>query len=324
MGLLVIGFLSILLITFALVIAMTRRSPVEKSIEHRMALIQLSSKGESGTVPETTQLFKVSKTGKFGWFDAMLERYQFSQKLQLRIAQANSSTTVGSLIFMSLGLFLVGYITAWLFAPMTLIDLAVAAALSFLPFGFISFKRSRRINAFNAVLAESIDMLGRALRAGYSVVGAIEMLSENAQEPAATEFGEIFKQQNLGLPLRDALLQLLERVPSLDLRVLVTALLVQKDTGGNLAEILDRTVFVIRERLRIQGEIRVHTAQGRLTGWILCGLPVVMLVLTNIVNPGYSSIFLTDPMGRKLIYVCVGMLTLGTVIINRIVNGIEV
>jgi len=155
-------------------------------------------------------------------------------------------------------------------------------------------------------------------------VGAIEMLSTNAQEPAASEFSEIFKQQNLGLPLRDALMQLLDRVPSLDLRVLVTAILVQKDTGGNLAEILDRTVFVIRDRLRIQGEIRVHTAQGRLTGWILCALPVVMLVLINMMNPGYSSILLHDPLGHKIIYASLGMLTVGTVIINRIINGIEV
>jgi tight adherence protein B len=174
------------------------------------------------------------------------------------------------------------------------------------------------------VLAESIGMLARALRAGHSVVGGMEMLAANAQEPAASEFGEIFKQQNLGLPMRDALMQLLDRVPSADLRVLVTAILVQRDTGGNLAEILDRTVFVIRERLRIQGEIQVQTAQGRLTGWILSSLPVVMLVLLNLVNPGYSRILLTDPFGRKLVYFSIGMLAVGALIIRRIVNGIEV
>ena len=324
MVLLVLGFVSILLVTFALVAAMTRRSPLEKSIEQRMALIQPLTRNEVGITPEAAQLFKASKTGKFGRFEEVLERYQFSQKLQMRIMQANSSTTVSTLILSSLGLFIVGYAIAWLFVSMVLIDIAVATMLGFLPYGVLSFKRSRRINAFNAVLAESIDMLARALRAGYSMVGAIEMLSENAQEPAAAEFREIFKQQNLGLPLRDALLQLLDRVPSLDLRVLVTAILVQKDTGGNLAEILDRTVFVIRERLRIQGEIRVHTAQGRLTGWILSALPVVMLVLINILNPGYSNIFLYDPLGRKLVYISIGMLTVGTLIIRRIINGIEV
>ena len=167
-------------------------------------------------------------------------------------------------------------------------------------------------------------MLARALRAGHSVVGAMETLAENAQEPAASEFSEIFKQLNLGLPMRDALMQLLDRVPSSDLRVLVTAILVQKDTGGNLVEILDRTVFVIRERLRIQGEIQVQTAQGRLTGWILSALPVVMMVLLNLVNPGYSSILFHDPFGRKLMYVSLGMLLLGSLIIRHMVNGIEV
>jgi tight adherence protein B len=124
--------------------------------------------------------------------------------------------------------------------------------------------------------------------------------------------------------MRNALLQLLDRVPSPDLRVLVTAIMVQKDTGGNLVEILDRTVFVIRERLRIQGEIRVETAQGRLTGWILTALPVVMMVLLNLVNPGYSSILFHDELGRKLIYISLGMLGVGSLIIRKIVNGIEV
>ncbi len=269
-------------------------------------------------------MLKATSTGRFGWLDEILERYQFAQTLQKRILQANSSTTVSGLILTSLGLFLGGYAITWLFAPMLLIDLAAGAALGLLPYGILSFKRKRRISAFNAVLAESIDMLARALRAGHSVVGAMEMLAENAQEPAASEFGEIFKQQNLGLPMRDALMQLLDRVPSPDLRVLVTAILVQKDTGGNLAEILDRTVFVIRERLRIQGEIQVQTAQGRLTGWILSALPVVMLVLLNLVNPGYSSILLSDPFGRKLIYFSIAMLAVGSFIIRRIVNGIEV
>ena len=143
-------------------------------------------------------------------------------------------------------------------------------------------------------------------------------------QPARTEFGEVFRQQNLGLPLRDALLQLLNRYPSLDLRVLITALLVQKETGGNLVEILERTVGVIRDRLRIQGEIRTQTAQGRLTGWILSALPVIMLILINLINPGYSRILLTDPVGRKLIYISVCMLITGTFIINKIVTGIEV
>jgi tight adherence protein B len=323
MALPVLVFLLIMSATFGVVVAMTRPSPQEKLMEQRMAsLYQAKDKG--GATAKTEQLFKATSRGRFGWLDEILEPFPFTQMMQRRILQAGSSTSVASLMVYSLGLFLGGYFLAWLFAPMVLIDLAAGAGLSLLPYGILSFKRTRRISAFNAALAESIDMLARALRAGHSVVGTMEMLATNAQEPAASEFGEIFKQQNLGLPLRDALMQLLDRVPSADLRVLVTAILVQKDTGGNLAEILDRTVFVIHERLRIQGEIQTQTAQGRLTGWILSSLPVVMLVLLNLVNPGYSQILLTDPFGRKLIYFSIGMLAVGTLFIRRIVNGIEV
>ena len=167
-------------------------------------------------------------------------------------------------------------------------------------------------------------MLARALRAGHSVVGAMEMLAENAQEPAASEFSEVFKQLNLGLPMRDALMQLLDRVPSSDLRVLVTAILVQKDTGGNLVEILDRTVFVIRERLRIQGEIQVQTAQGRLTGM---DFERVAGGDDGAAQPGKSGLLQHSvsrsvrPQAdvRQSRHVAAGGL-----IIRRIVNGIEV
>ncbi len=231
---------------------------------------------------------------------------------------------VAALMATSLGFFCAGYTITWLFAPLLVLDLPCAVAMAWLPFGLLSLKRTRRIRAFNAVLPECIDMLGRALRAGHSVAGAMEMMGQSAQQPAAAEFGELFRQQNLGLPLRDALAQLLERMPSADLRVLVTAIVVQRDTGGNLVEILDRTVFVIRERLRIYGEIQVQTAQGRMTGWILMSLPLAMLLLLNLVNPGYSSILFSDPFGRKLLYCSTGMLGVGAFTIRRIVNGIEV
>jgi tight adherence protein B len=322
--LIVLGFISILLVTFGVVLAMTRQSPQEQTIAQRMESIHIRARKGDGDAVEADQLLKTTRRNRFGWLEEILQQFKFAQVLQVHIFQAHSLTTVATLILSSLGLFLAGYCIMWLFAPMILIDLGAAVALGLLPYGILTWKRGRRISAFNAVLAECIDMLARALRAGHSVAGALEMLAENSQEPAASEFGEIFKQINLGLPLRDALLQLLDRVPSADLRVLVTAILVQRDTGGNLVEILDRTVFVIRERLRIQGEIQVQTAQGRLTGWILTALPVVMMVMLNVVNPGYSSILFHDPFGRKLIYYSIGMLLVGSLIIRSIVNGIEV
>jgi tight adherence protein B len=185
---------------------------------------------------------------------------------------------------------------------------------------FLQHRRTARLRAFNDALPDAIDMMARALRAGHSLSSAIEVLSEQAGEAVAVEFSAVFRQQNFGLPLRDALLQMAERVPSKDLRFLVTAMLVQKETGGNLTEILDRTTHVIRERIRIEGEVRVHTAQGKLTGWILSLLPVVMLFLLNLVNPEYSRVLLHDPVGHKLLYVGAGLITVGAFIIRRIVD----
>jgi tight adherence protein B len=321
MVVLVLTFISILLATFLLVIVMTRESPEEKIVGERMASIHISSKRDGITL-EAAQLLKATRTSS--WLDKILLRFRFAKTLQARILQANSSSSVSGFILTSLGLLIAGFAITRVFAPMLLIDTAVGAVVSLLPYGILSFKCTKRINTFNAALPEAIDMLARALRAGHSVVGALEMLAENAQEPAASEFGEVFKQLNLGLSIRDALMQLLDRVPSPDLRVLVTAIMVQKDTGGNLVEILDRTVYVIRERLRIQGEIQIQTAQGRLTGWILSGLPIVMMVLLNLVNPGYSGILFHDPAGQKLIYFGLGMLVVGSLVIRHIVNGIEV
>lgn len=324
MALVVLGFLVILACSFGAMIVVTRPTPEEQIIAQRMALIHLSASQGDMANPDVAQLFKTIKKSRFLWLDEILEPYPFARSIQILIMQSNSSTTVAGLILTCATLFLVGYTITWFFISMVLVDIAGGIVLSLAPYMIIAFKRSRRVNAFNAVLAEAIDMLGRALRAGHSVVSALEMLTENAQEPLASEFREVFRQLNLGLPMRDALLQLLDRVPSPDLQVLVTAILVQKDTGGNLAEILDRTVFVIRERLRIQGEIQVQTAQGRLTGWILSSLPVVMMVLLNLVNPGYSAILFHDPLGRKLLWGCIGMLGLGAFFIRQIINGIEV
>ncbi len=324
MPLLVFGFTTIMLVTFALVVYFTRPTPMEKTLEQRVATIQTVNLAGKELTADATSLIKISSSSRFGWLERLLDRFRFSQFLQSRIMQANSKATVPSLVISSVVIAVIGYILALFFAPILPIELLAACVGGAIPYLWLSFNRARRIKAFNDALPEAIDMMARSLRAGYAMVGAIEMLSQQAAEPAATEFGEVFNQQNFGLPLRDALMQLLDRVPSQDLRVFVTAILVQRDTGGNLVEILDRTVFVIRERLRIHGEIRIHTAQGRMTGWILTLLPVAMMFLLNLVNPGYSSVLFHDPTGQRLLYAGLGLLVIGGLVMHRIIKGIEV
>jgi tight adherence protein B len=181
-------------------------------------------------------------------------------------------------------------------------------------------KRGRRLKAFNTALPDAIELMARSLRAGHSMNSSIELIAEQSPEPLSSEFVQVYKQQRLGLHFRDALLQMGGRIPSRDLQFLITAILVQKETGGDLTEILDRAAHVIRDRVRIEGEVRTHTAQGRLTGWILGLLPVIMLALLNIVSPGYSSVLFHDPTGQKLLYAGGVLIVLGGLIIRKIVD----
>jgi len=176
------------------------------------------------------------------------------------------------------------------------------------------------VKAFNEALPDAIDLMARSLLAGHSMGSSIEMVAEQSPEPIAFEFVQVFQQQRLGLHFREALLQMGSRVPSRDLQFLITAILIQKETGGDLTEILARASHVIRERVRIEGEVQTRTAQGRLTGWILGAMPIVMLALINLISPGYSSILFHDPIGQDLLYAGGALIFVGGVIIRRIVD----
>jgi tight adherence protein B len=319
------GFLMMTLISFAIIMFIMRPTQDEKSMRKR--LTTLSDKNAaitSGSQMDT--VLKRSNDASFGWVEGLFDTLSLSlsQKLRMLILQAESKKSSGTIMIYCLGCALGGGFLAFVFIPLPYTSPVVALVTAFIPIGWLKFKRGRRMKKFNNGLAEGIDMMGRSLRAGHSIVAAIGIVAEQGPEHVCTEFAEVFKKQNFGLPMRECLMQMLERVPSQDLRVLVTGILVQKDTGGNLAEILDRIVYVIRERVRIKAEIKTHTAQGRMTGWILCMLPVVMLVLLNLINPGYSDVLFHDPTGQKLLMVGIVLLCLGGFTIRQIINGIEV
>ena len=323
---LLLAFLFSGLLTFGLVVFVFRPTSEEKAVNRRIVSVKSAQSG--GATPSTEdavqQYLKTGQRSRFVALDERIEGMPLQKTVQRMIAQADQATTPGTVLVKCLGFAVVAALIAdWTLGNL-LITAGVAAASGYLPILMLIVKRKRRLNAFNEALPDCIDMMGRALRAGHSLVAAIDIVAQQAAEPAKTEFGEVFRKQNYGLPLREALMQLLERVPSQDLRVLVTGVLVQKDTGGNLAEILDRILHVIKDRMRVHGEIRTHTAQGRMTGWVLCILPVVMLALINMVNPGYSRLLFTDPLGKELLYAGVGLLCLGGFTIRAIVKGIEV
>jgi tight adherence protein B len=162
--------------------------------------------------------------------------------------------------------------------------------------------------------------MGRALRAGHAVTAAIEMVGREIPDPVGAEFRRVFEEQNFGLPLREALLNLAKRIPVPDLQFLVTAMLVQKETGGNLAEVLDKAGVVIRERSRLLGQLKIYTAQGRMTGWILGLLPFILFVLMSLINPDYAHTLLNDPVGIKAVWGGLAWMAIGVMMIRKIVD----
>jgi len=313
------------LFNFLIAFFVMRPTRDQKALDRRLTVLN----AREGVAAQESSLnldlyLKTLQRGSFGFLEDMVQGTGLARRIQLLIIQSNSATAVGTVLFQCLaGMCAVNLLVFYLTSNL-IFAVPAGVIASYLPLTILKIKRNKRIDAFNKALPDCIDTLARSLRAGHSLVAAIAIIAEQGMEPAKMEFGEVYKKQNYGLPFRDALMQLLDRVPSQDLRVLVTGILVQKDTGGNLAEILDRILFVIKERVRIQGEIRIHTAQGRMTGYILCALPIVMLGLINLVNPGYSNVLFTNPMGKMMLYAGIGMLIVGGLVIRKIVNGIEV
>ncbi len=317
-------FIGLLVTVFLLLWFATGPSSRDRVLGQRLLSLRARDLHAPGTNAENAALLIQDPDAPPGTIENLLQGFAFGRLIRTYVAQARTSRSVTFLGVTSAVLALSGCVIAAYLAPALPVEIAAACLFGALPVWWIVWKRGRELRAFNSVLPDAIDMMARALHAGHSLSSAFEMVAQDCPAPVGPAFAELFRQQNFGLPLRQALMRMLEGNPSYDLRVLITAFLVQRETGGNLIEVLDRTAFLIRERMRIQGEVHVHTAQGRMTGWILCLLPVFLLTATNFMNPGYAQILLTDPTGRKLIYVGVGLLTLGTVSIHRIIRGIEV
>ena len=309
-------FILVLLASFAAVMFMTRPTVEEKRVRQRLDDIAV---GKVEGLDEPDLLRQISYSD-VALLDSLFRKVAFIRRLKSAIAQADSSWTVGRLIATTLLIFAVASWLASVFVPSPILGLVVAAGLAVLPYVSVLVQRRTRFRRFEETLPDAIDLMSRGLRAGHSVSAAIEMVSQEVADPTGSEFRKTFEQQNFGLPFREALEDLARRVPLPDLQFMVTAILVQKETGGNLAEILDKTANVIRERARLKGQLQVYTAQGRLTSWILGLLPFIMFVLLSLVNPSYTRILIEDPLGQQLVIIGLALMALGFYVIRRIVD----
>ncbi|HZO98759.1 MAG TPA: type II secretion system F family protein [Terriglobia bacterium] len=250
----------------------------------------------------------------------LLVRWSWSVRLREFVAQAGLRVKPGKLVLLSAVLSLSFYLVLQHFFHNPVISALGALGAAFGPLTFVTIKRSRRLKDFERNFPEAIDLLGRAVRAGHSFTTGLEMIAHELPEPVAGEFRTAFDEQNFGLPLKDTLLNLAERVPIVDVQFFVTALLIQKETGGNLAEILDKLSHVIRDRFRILREVRTRTAQGRLTAGILIALPPFMLVALRMLNPGYIQLLFDDPWGPYMLATAATLQVIGSIALWKIVH----
>jgi tight adherence protein B len=265
-------------------------------------------------------LRKDSSLSSIPWLNTKLLRIQLAPYLHSLLSQANIKWSAGRLMVVSLACFIIPGYAVYAYFGKALIGLAVGIACGLMPFGWIIFMRNRRFDKFQEGLPEALDLMVNALRAGHSLIASMGLVAREASDPVGGEFRICFEEQNYGLEMKTAMDNLLVRIPLQDLKITATAIMIQKETGGNLAEVLDKTSHVIRDRFRLKRQVQVHTAQGRMTGWILSMLPVVLGFLLYLVNPQMMSILWHKDIGIKLIWTAAGMTVFGGLVIRHIVN----
>lgn len=291
----------------------------QETVRKRMSAVHKAEK-RGGEVNQSLKLVRDEMMSSVPWVHRLMLQWSWSSKLQDYLVQSGLNLKPAKLLLISAVGCLGSYLVASYFIPHIYASVPIAIAVAALPFAVVAFSRRRRLNKFEEHFPEALDLLGRAVRAGHAFTTGLEMISKECPEPLAGEFRTTFEEQNFGLPLRDALLNLAERVPSIDVRFFVTALLIQKETGGNLAEILDGLARVIRDRFRIYREVRVRTAQGRLTAGILIALPIFMMIILSVLNPKYIGVLFTDPKGPLVLVTAGVMQLIGSAILWKIIH----
>jgi tight adherence protein B len=240
--------------------------------------------------------------------------------LSTLIEQSGVKTTASAVLLISIGVGVVFGLLGLLFTHQVIVAIVAGLFGLGVPTLFLMYKRSVRMKKFEEQFPESLDLLARALRAGHAFQTAMGMVAEELPDPVGTEFRKSFEQQKFGLPLKEALNSLAERVPHMDVRFFVTAVQIQRETGGNLAEILDNLANVVRERFKILRQVRVHTAHGRFTGYVLLALPAALAIALSFISPDHMKTLFEARMGRQMIMGAIVMQTIGFIWIRRVIK----
>jgi tight adherence protein B len=288
----------------------------QKRLAKRLREVGSTTIGAAG---ESASVLRQDDIGPLPAIQKLLGKTGAGVSLAKLIEQSGVNATPGAVLVISGGLAVLGLLAVMVFAPV-----ASAAPLGLflgaLPVLFLMHKRSARIKKFEEQFPEALDLLSRALRAGHAFQTSLGMVADELAAPVGQEFKKTFEQQNFGLPLKECLFELADRMPLLDVRFFATAVTIQRETGGNLAEILDNLAYVVRERFKILRQVRVHTAHGRFTGYVLLALPAVLGIVLSYLSPDHMNTLFTEPMGKMMLLAAGVMQTVGYFWIRQVIK----
>ena len=313
----IVVFIVVFLGAFVAGSLLDQRNSRARLMKERLATVQKPAEREPN---EELALLRDEMLSQIPALDTFLRRSERVSAFQKTLSQAGMQLRAGNFLMLCAG---VGVLVAALVLIYSR-NPAIAWAGMFigfvLPYSFVSYRRNKRFEKFEELFPEAIDTLARAVRAGHAFTTALEMISDEVAEPIASEFRKLYEEQKFGMPVRDALVNLTERIPLVDVKFFVTAVMLQRETGGNLAEILDNLSYVIRERFKIQRQVRVYTAQGRLTMALLMGMPPIIVTIMLTLNPAFIRPLFTDPIGHGLLSAGIALQTVGYFVIRRIIR----
>jgi tight adherence protein B len=313
----VLVFVAVALGAFAVGSLFDRRNERARLIKERLATVQKAPEREAG---EGLAILRDEMLSRIPALDTILRRSARVAALQTLLSQADMKLRAGSFLGLSLACGLIIGIGVLIESKNLAIAWVCLLVGTLLPYSFVSYRRGKRFDKFEELFPEAIDTLARAVRAGHALTTALEMISDEVGEPVAGEFRKLFEEQKFGMPVRDALMNFTQRVPLVDLKFFVTAVMLQRETGGNLAQILDNLSHVIRERFKIQRQVRVYTAQGRLTMALLMAMPPIIVVVMYVLNPAFIRPLFTDPIGHTLLVAGITLQTVGYFVIRKVIR----
>jgi tight adherence protein B len=291
-----------------------------RRLDRRLRDVSLSP--SAGSLPDSDEetVVKSADMSRVPIVDRLVAATRSGPKLTRLIEQSGVNTTPGVIVVSSVAIGAVSALLAYLFVHLPYAPLVAGAVGALAPVAWLMQKRSSRLKRFEEQFPEALDLLSRAIRAGHAFQTAMGMVADELPAPVGPEFKKTFDRQNFGLPLRDALNEMADRVGLLDTRFFVIAVLIQRETGGNLSEILDNLANVVRERFKIRRQVRVHTAHGRFTGYVLLALPAALGVALMFINPDHMNLLFREHMGQMMLLAAIAMQAVGFVWIRKVIK----